>query len=208
MPAAAAVVKGGMARVVPIHEHVIEQGFLKFVETHGKGALFYTPDTSAVSDDLTKQKKPRYSQARQRLATWVRGLGVTHVLHACRSSYTLAEAAQATGLNRSTILRAIKAGRISGARDEVGAWRVEPVELHRVFPAAQATPIAVPQHAQADAETRIRLAQAEQRLGELKAALDDMRSQRDAWQAQAERLALPTPAEPPMSFWRWLRTTG
>jgi hypothetical protein len=57
-------------------------------------------------------------------------------------------------------------------------------------------------------ETHIRLAQAEQRLGELKAALDDMRSQRDAWQAQAERLALPTPAEPPMSWWRWLRTTG
>jgi excisionase family DNA binding protein len=40
-------------------------------------------------------------------------------------SYTLAEAAQATGLNRSTILRALKAGRISGARDEVGAWESE-----------------------------------------------------------------------------------
>jgi hypothetical protein len=128
--------------------------------------------------------------------------------HAHPMSYSLAEAAHATGLNRSTILRALKAGRISGARDEVGAWRVEPVELHRLFPPAQATPIALPQHAQADMETHIRLAQAEQRLGELKAALDDMRSQRDAWQAQAERLALPTPAEPPMSFWRWLRTTG
>ena len=40
----------------------------------------------------------------------------------------LAEAAQATGLNRSTILRAIKGGRISEARDESGAWSVEAVE--------------------------------------------------------------------------------
>ena len=47
--------------------------------------------------------------------------------------YSLAEAAQATGLNRSTILRAIKSGRISGVRDNQGAWTVEPVELHRVF---------------------------------------------------------------------------
>ena len=59
-------------------------------------------------------------------------------------SYTLAEAAQATGLNRSTLLRAIKSGRISGASDEVGAWRVEPVELHRVFPPAQGMPEAGP----------------------------------------------------------------
>ena len=53
---------------------------------------------------------------------------------------TLAQAAQATGLNRSTILRAIKSGRISGTRDDLGAWTVEPVELHRIFPPAEAEP--------------------------------------------------------------------
>jgi len=36
-------------------------------------------------------------------------------------SYTLAEAAQACGVNRSTILRSIKAGKISGQQDEYGA---------------------------------------------------------------------------------------
>src|SRR5262245_7487019 len=50
-------------------------------------------------------------------------------------SYTLAAAAKATGLNRSTILRAIKGGRIIGTKDEFGEWRIEPVELHRVYPA-------------------------------------------------------------------------
>jgi len=64
-------------------------------------------------------------------------------------SYSLAEAAQATGLNRSTILRAIKRGAISGVRDEAGAWALEPAELHRVFPPAAATPKATPQDAQA-----------------------------------------------------------
>jgi hypothetical protein len=120
---------------------------------------------------------------------------------------TLAEAAQATGLNRSTILRAIKKGRISGQLDDHGAWSVEPVELHRVFAPAQAAPEAVLQHAQADAEVRIRLAVAEERLGELKAALQDMRDQRDRWQTQAERLLLAPPGLPGRRPW-WRRIVG
>ena len=51
-------------------------------------------------------------------------------------SYTLAEAAVAVGLDKSTLRRAVRSGRISGTRDEAGVWHVEPVELHRVFPPA------------------------------------------------------------------------
>jgi hypothetical protein len=40
----------------------------------------------------------------------------------------------AAGVNRSTLLRAIKAGRISGQRDATGRWEIEPAEFHRVFP--------------------------------------------------------------------------
>jgi hypothetical protein len=117
--------------------------------------------------------------------------------------YSLAEAASACGVNRSTILRAIKSGRISGQRDDSGAWSVEPVELHRVFPVApaEAAPRAVPQDAQADAQVAALLAQ-----------LAEMRAQRDAWQCVAERLtsALPRPAPKPaekakrQTFWQWL----
>jgi excisionase family DNA binding protein len=126
---------------------------------------------------------------------------------------TLAQAAQATGLNRSTILRAIKSGRISGTRDDLGAWAVEPVELHRIFPPAEVEPKAVQQVAQPDTELHIRLALAEEKLGDLKVQLEDMRSQRDKWQTQAERLAaLPAPAATapprPLSWWAWLRSTG
>lgn len=50
--------------------------------------------------------------------------------------YTLAEAATATGKSKSTLLRSIQAGRISATRDELwGVWRVEPAELHRLYPA-------------------------------------------------------------------------
>jgi len=120
-------------------------------------------------------------------------------------SYTLAEAAQACGVNRSTILRSIKAGKISGQQDESGAWSVEPVELHRVFApiAAEATPKAVHQDAQTDAL-----------VAELRAQLAELRAQRDAWQCIADRLtsALPRPmpepqpaGEPPQGWWRWRR---
>lgn len=49
--------------------------------------------------------------------------------------YTAGEAAKATGKNIATITRAIKSGKISASKDASGAWRIEPSELHRVFPA-------------------------------------------------------------------------
>jgi hypothetical protein len=48
--------------------------------------------------------------------------------------YNLISAAAAAGVNRSTVLRAIKAGRISGQRDATGGWEIDPAEFHRVFP--------------------------------------------------------------------------
>lgn len=48
--------------------------------------------------------------------------------------YTAGDAAKATGKNIATITRAIKSGKISASKDESGAWRIEPSELHRVFP--------------------------------------------------------------------------
>jgi excisionase family DNA binding protein len=120
---------------------------------------------------------------------------------------TLAEASAQVGVNRSTLLRSIKSGRLSGTRDEFGTWRIEPSELFRIYapveihaPAAEAMPKAVPQDAQADAL-----------VADLRAQLAEMRQQRDAWQGMAERLgmALPkpevaAPAGPPRSWWRRL----
>src|ERR1700730_17408275 len=49
-------------------------------------------------------------------------------------SYTLGQAAKAVGRSKTSILRSIKAGRISAGRDELGQWAIEPCELHRVYP--------------------------------------------------------------------------
>ena len=118
-------------------------------------------------------------------------------------SYTLAEAAAACGINKSTVLRAVKSGRISGTKDEFGTWHVEAVELHRVFPPATASSEAMPRHAPPDAATDALVA-------ELRAVIADLRQDRDQWREQAQRLALPAPrpAEPPVTWWRWLRSTG
>lgn len=75
----AGTVKGGKARVVPLHAHLIEQGFADFVQGFGKGPLFYDADAKArsKSDDPTKPTRPRWVSVRQKLAEWVRSLGVT-----------------------------------------------------------------------------------------------------------------------------------
>jgi hypothetical protein len=41
-------------------------------------------------------------------------------------SLTFAAAAAAAGVNKTTLLRAIKAGKVSGNKDEHGQWHVEP----------------------------------------------------------------------------------
>jgi hypothetical protein len=56
----------------------------------------------------------------------------------------------------------------------------------------------------ADEELRRRMALAEERLADLKAALEDMRAQRDAWQAMAQARIRPARTSA-MSRWPWLR---
>ena len=73
---AAGTVKSKKSRAVPLHEHLIEQGFLKFATEHGAGPLFYNPNKKHSGGEPTSQKKPRAVQSRQRLAAWVRSLGI------------------------------------------------------------------------------------------------------------------------------------
>jgi integrase len=70
-------IKTGKARTVPLHEHLIAQGFLDYVRSRGgNGPLFYRPDkhASGVATDVTKPKKTRAVQARHALGEWVRSL--------------------------------------------------------------------------------------------------------------------------------------
>jgi hypothetical protein len=49
-------------------------------------------------------------------------------------TYTLTEAAQATGKVRSTIFKACKSGKISYTTDAHDEIQIDPAELHRVYP--------------------------------------------------------------------------
>ena len=57
----AGTVKTGEPRTVPLHKHLIAQGFVKFAQDHRDGPLFYKPDPQAKHDDLLTAKKPRAS---------------------------------------------------------------------------------------------------------------------------------------------------
>jgi len=50
------------------------------------------------------------------------------------TALSLSGAAATTGLNKTTALRSIKSGKISGTRDPLGQWRIDAAELHRVYP--------------------------------------------------------------------------
>ena len=114
---------------------------------------------------------------------------------------TAGQAAKAVGVSTATITRAIKRGRISAAKDEDGAWRIEPAELHRTFPpvTSQADTQSVMQSGaipSQEGEMQVELARMEERLHAAEERREMAERDRDAWRAQAERLtmALPAPA--------------
>ena len=126
------------------------------------------------------------------------------------TTFSLRQAAQEAGTSKSTILRAIQSGRLSATRTDDGGYSIEPAELFRVYP-----PKSVAADAEADrsagrnaiaiapvnsTEMLVRQAQLEAAVSGLQAILDserkrgeELRTERDRWAAQAERLALPAP---------------
>jgi hypothetical protein len=115
-------------------------------------------------------------------------------------SYILAKAAAACGLDKSTV----RLGLISGTRDDLGVWHVEPAKLHRVFPPVERTEGA----AAATPQDRMPRPSPPTPLSP-SCAPSSPRQDRDQWREQAQRLALTAPKpEKPMTWWRWLRATG
>jgi integrase len=64
--------KGGYARKVALHPHLLEQGFIRAIEGRS-GPLFYDPQRKRAGSD----GNPQYGKVGQRVAKWVRSLGVT-----------------------------------------------------------------------------------------------------------------------------------
>ena len=99
--------------------------------------------------------------------------------------YTLGQAAKAVGMSKTSILRSIKAGRISAGRDEFGQWAIEPCELHRVYPALTEVTVTgngTGERAVTGGETAPAEANARAALAASKSMLEEIREQRDRWQ--------------------------
>jgi len=73
----AGTVKNRKPRTVPLHEDLIKQGFVRFVNLSGKGPLFYNEAKTTPAEDPTNPKRPRAVKARERVAAWVREIGVS-----------------------------------------------------------------------------------------------------------------------------------
>ena len=65
-------IKSDEYRKVPLHEHLVEMGFLAFVEKEGDGPLFYDPAKRRKDDP----RKPPAQTVANKLAAWVRTSGV------------------------------------------------------------------------------------------------------------------------------------
>lgn len=114
---------------------------------------------------------------------------------------TLREASEKVGVTRQTLMKAIKTGRVSAEKADNGEWRIEPVELFRVWPPVNEVQQPLQEGLTSSDTPGL---QAENRL--LREQVAELREERNAWREQAQRLALtdqraaPQPA-PQRGFW-------
>jgi len=68
----AGAVKNKAGRTIPLHPHLVDQGFLDFVSSRPDGPLFYDPAKRRSDNALNRQA----NRLGSKLAEWVRSLGV------------------------------------------------------------------------------------------------------------------------------------
>ena len=111
---------------------------------------------------------------------------------------TLGQAARLTGTSKTTLTRAIRAGRLSATRRNDGVYSIDPAELARAYavkvetPATGATTVATVHQATSERDGGDTVALQVEIEG-LRAQLDlmrehaaELRQQRDGWQNAAE----------------------
>ncbi len=125
-------------------------------------------------------------------------------------TYSLGEAAKATGKAKSTILRAIKSGKISAFKKE-GSYNIDPSELFRVFDAMVSHPVQSnktqlsPEHPE---RLKLRLELAEEERGrerdQMQATIDDLQVRLDRSEDRITALLTDQRASEPRRRW-WQR---
>lgn len=110
-------------------------------------------------------------------------------------------------MTKSAVFKAIKKGRISAKKNELGRYDIDPAELHRVYP-----PLPEPEKPERERtqETVAENRELKARLALLEELVRDIREDRDHWRRQAsalthqpEREAPKTTPPRPSWFWWW-----
>lgn len=123
--------------------------------------------------------------------------------------YSLGAAAIATGKSKTTIQRAIAKGRISAEKMVGGGYSIDPAELHRVFPMIKSDTVSrdpkldTTRPHDETPELRAKIDALEAMLAREREALDEVRTDRDAWKKQASALLAAPPRR--RSWWPWRR---
>jgi hypothetical protein len=121
--------------------------------------------------------------------------------------HSMRQAAKVAGVNKSTISRAIKSGRLSATQDARGALVIDAAELQRVYPpmmqgnGADASKWASTHPANAPAAGAL-IATLQERAAEQAETIRDLRARLDAADA---RLELVLRLQPPRRRWRFWR---
>ena len=125
--------------------------------------------------------------------------------------YTLGQAAKATGKQKSTILEAVRKGRISAAKDDLGRYQIDPAELHRVYPPiVQTERDETPTNPSKTELLEEKIKFLEREIARLERQEADLREDRDHWRKQATALLTDqrTKPEPPGITGLWQRLFG
>jgi len=138
------------------------------------------------------------------------------------ATISLGQAAKLAGVGKTTLSRAIKAGKLSASRRDDGSYEIDPAELGRVYEIKAETPETVsatrpvahhttPTVTPDDAAIQTELTGARQLIELLKSQIEDLRGDRDGWRQQAEasqRLLTHVQQVPEPTSRSWWRLAG
>jgi predicted site-specific integrase-resolvase len=130
---------------------------------------------------------------------------------------TLGQAAKHTGINKATLSRYLKQGKISAEKQQDGSYRIDPSELDRLQDIRttdhRVSNPAMPQ-TETPHETRVLQREIEllrEQLRDKDMIIADLREERNEWRKQAQTLLLPRSSEQaqqapeqPRSWWQRL----
>ena len=73
-------IKTRKTRVVPLHQDLLDQGFVDWVQAKGQGPLFYNAEGAKRNGGSAgNPARPRSVKTRERLAAWIRSIGVRDI---------------------------------------------------------------------------------------------------------------------------------